>query len=70
MSQQPRETPPDSPASGIAVSWVLVGVLAAIAVASFALEGDEQSSAIIAALILGLVGIFLTLLRADRNNRR
>ena len=39
------------------LAWVLVGVLALIAVSLFAFEGQAQSTAIVVSLVLGLVGI-------------
>lgn len=69
MGQQPHGRRPSSRPGGTALSWVLVGVLAAIAIASFALDGQEQSSVIVAALILGLVGILVTSLRTGRNKQ-
>lgn len=62
MNQHPQEKKePRSKAGGDHLAWILIGILAVIAFAPFVLEGQSQSLAITAALVLGLVAILATL---------
>ena len=70
MSQEPQEKPEPAEVGGAAVSWVMIGVLTAIVVAIFAFDDErQQSTVIIAALILGLVGILIVSIWASWNKR-
>ena len=48
------------------VAWILIAILGGIALASFVLKGQAQSTAITAVLAVGLAGIVVTMLRSKK----
>lgn len=61
---------PRSKGGGDNLAWILIGILAVIALASIVLEGQSQSLAITAALVLGLVAIVVTSTSRSRSRKR
>lgn len=55
-----------SKASNDNVAWILIGILAVIALASFVFKGQSQSLVITAALVLGLVAILASSSRSRK----